>query len=334
VAAEYKRQFATAGIFSASVVANVLTSAVDVGYLEKELALDILRDVSGYVRRQCEDWEDFAAQFLAGEAALELNDKKGRKILEKFVGYLRSKPGSPWNNVPFEPLGRIADGESAIYAEEEFDRIETHIQTHFGDYETVLHEINSPDIHVDICIVPPTEARPWQTFVTMGMGARRMNVPREIRNLKLDRAALVVALPADWDLSELRAEMEGRGNCPEGRYWPIRWLKVLARLPLESDTWLGYGHSVPSGKPFAEDTKLSSVMLVMPEPYGDAASVCVLPGGDEVNFYQMVPLYESEVAFKKEHGAEALEKRFGEGYNRVIDSRRRPVVEDERRENR
>ena len=27
-------------------------------------------------------------------------------------------------------------------------------------------------------------------------------------------------------------------------YWPIRLLKSLARLPIASDTWLGFGHTM------------------------------------------------------------------------------------------
>jgi hypothetical protein len=290
------------------------------------LALDVLADVAVYVRRQCEDWEDYATQFLAGEKVLELNDKKGRKLLEKFVGYLLKKPGSPWKNLPFEPLGRGAENAPPeVYADDEFDCIEAHIETHFGGFEKVFHEIDSPDIHVDICIIPPTDARPWITLATMGMGARRMNVPRDVRNMKLDRAEIVVTLPPDWKLPKNSTE----GPCdgmPEEYYWPLRWLKILARLPIEQDSWLGYGHTVPNGEPFAENTALDSVMLAFPRAFGDAASVCVLPGGDEVNFYQMVPIYEGELAFKKEHGADAFEARWPEGFDLCVDVNRTPFV--------
>ena len=33
---------------------------------------------------------------------------------------------------------------------------------------------------------------------------------------------------------------------------------------------------------------------------------CRLPDGDEVNFYQVIPLYREEIQYKLEHGSDAL----------------------------
>ena len=64
-----------------------------------------------------------------------------------------------------------------LYTKEEIDALEMHIDTYFGSYDRVFHELVSPDIHVDICIIPPSEERPYYTLVTQGMGAHCMNVP-------------------------------------------------------------------------------------------------------------------------------------------------------------
>ena len=69
-----------------------------------------------------------------------------------------------------------------VYTEEEMEAVEGHIEQYFGKVENVFHELVSPDIHVDICMVPPTEERDYYTLVTMGMGAHRMNVPESWRN--------------------------------------------------------------------------------------------------------------------------------------------------------
>ena len=80
--------------------------------------------------------------------------------------------------------------------------IEQHIKNTFGEFENVFHELVSPDIHVDICMVPPSEERDYYTLVTMGMGAHQMNVPEELAEYKLERAELAIALPKDWKLDE------------------------------------------------------------------------------------------------------------------------------------
>ena len=145
--------------------------------------------------------------------------------------------------------------EPELYTEDEMSAIEQHIQNTFGDFENVFHELASPDIHVDICVVPPSEERDYYTLVTMGMGAHRMHVPEELAEYKLERAELVIALPPDWKL-------DGESMEEERWYWPIGLLKVLAHLPIASDTWLGWGHTMDKQSPFAEDTELCAALLV------------------------------------------------------------------------
>ena len=202
-----------------------------------------------------------------------------------------------------DPDGEMPEDEEAgvpeVYTEEEMEAVEGHIQQYFGKFENVFHEIVSPDIHVDICMVPPTEERDYYTLVTMGMGAHRMNVPEELAEYKLERAELAIALPADWKLDQESMK-------DEKWYWPIRLLKSLARLPINCDSWLGHGHTVENREPFADNTKLCTATLIGPQDTEDGSEVCTLPGGEEVNFYQVIPLYEDELDYKLEHDVDAL----------------------------
>ena len=186
-----------------------------------------------------------------------------------------------------------------VYTEEEMEAVEGHIEQYFGKVENVFHELVSPDIHVDICMVPPTEERDYYTLVTMGMGAHRMNVPVELAEYKLERAELAIALPADWKLDQESMK-------DEKWYWPIRLLKSLARLPINCDSWLGHGHTVENREPFADNTKLCTATLIGLQDTEDGSEVCTLPGGEEVNFYQVIPLYEDELDYKLEHDVDAL----------------------------
>ena len=202
-----------------------------------------------------------------------------------------------------DPDGEAPEDEETgvpeVYTEEEMEAVEGHIQQYFGKFENVFHELSSPDIHVDICVVPPSEERDYYTLVTMGMGAHRMNVPEELAEYKLERAELAIALPGNWKLK--REDLKN-----ERWYWPIRLLKTLARLPIASDTWLGFGHTMDHEEDFAKDTKLCAAILTGPQGTEEGSEVCVLPGGEEVNFYQVIPLYRDELEYKMEHDADAL----------------------------
>jgi len=205
-----------------------------------------------------------------------------------------------------------------FYTEKEFKIIDSHIDKTFGKCKNVFHEIVSPDIHVDICVIEPTKQRNYYTLVTMGMGAYKMNIPSELKSNKIDRAELLITLPPDWDLTHLDEEIN---------YWPIRWLKIMARLPIEQNTWLGWGHSVPNGEPFAENTGFSGMLVTMPYFFGEKSASCKLPNKEIVRFYQLVPLYENEMQYKIENGAEALEDLFPDNFDMIVNVNRKNMFE-------
>ena len=217
--------------------------------------------------------------------------------------------GEPQDEEPCNP---------EVYTEEEMEAIEGHIQQYFGDFENVFHELASPDIHVDICVVQPSAERDYYTLVTMGMGAHRMNVPEELAEYKLERAELAIALPKDWKLKQ--EDMRD-----ERWYWPIRLLKTLARLPIASDTWLGFGHTMDKEEDFAKDTKLCAAILTGPQDTEDGSEVCILPSGEEVNFYQVIPLYRDELEYKLAHDADALLDKMN-GISFVVEPDRQDAI--------
>ena len=239
------------------------------------------------------------------ERTLELcpSDEDARAFIQECKKYIAARACSP-----------------EMYEQEDWDAVEAHLEKYFGPCDNVFHEIMSPDIHVDIYIMNPTPERNYYILSTFGMGAHRMNVPEELADQKLERAEIIVTLPPDWKITEPG----------EAWYWPIRWLKILARLPIEEDGWLGWGHTIanPDDAPFAENTKLCGLMLTQPGAFAEEAACCPLPGGDEVNIYQMIPLYFEEMQFKMAHNAQTLLERFTPEQLAVVDLDRPSVCGD------
>ena len=186
-----------------------------------------------------------------------------------------------------------------LYTPEEESAVTQAVEARFGKVSQVLREVVSRDIRVDLCVTAPEPNRAHRTVVTRGMGARPMRVPGEPSGGDFARAELVFMLPAQW-------ELHSKDEC---WYWPLRWLKLLARLPGEEDSWLGWGHTVPGGEPFAENTDYNSLLLLDAfTPQGEP--FFPLPGGESLRFYQLFPLYEQELQFKLRHGAQALVDRM------------------------
>ena len=187
------------------------------------------------------------------------------------------------------------------YTEKELDKVSAYIEQQFGESDLVGHELVSPDIHCDIVIIPPTEEQPYYKLVTMGAGAYKMNVPKDLKSRVCDRAEYVVFLPKDWNLKSDKEE----------DYWPIRMLKNVARLTVNSDDWLYLGHTVnltDDGGPVAENTKFNScVLLFSVGKEGQIVEPLKLGLlGKKVAFYQLYPLYQEELEYKMEHSFEGL----------------------------
>ncbi len=184
------------------------------------------------------------------------------------------------------------------YSSRELNKVDAFIEKTFGNYENVFHEFVSPDIHLDVVIVPPTESQPYYRLVTMGAGAYKMSVPKELKKYKLERAEYVICLPKDWDIRSDKEE----------NYWPIRHLKSIARLPINCDTWLGWGHSVTANEdssPVAPNTKLNSFLLLTAlGKDNQMVKPLRLNLFETVNFYQLCPLYQEELEYKMEHSTE------------------------------
>ena len=186
-----------------------------------------------------------------------------------------------------------------LYSEEELDQYDRYIIEQFGEYQEVFHEIVSPDIHLDVIIIPPTEENYYYKLITMGMGAYKMNVPDQFKQYELERAELVLYLPPTWNIKSDKEE----------DYWPIRQLKTLARLPIQCNTWLGFGHTVSSdaeNSAYANNTKFCSMMLLTAVNKNFEKLDFRMNTKGKINFYQLFPLYKEELEYKREHDADAL----------------------------
>jgi hypothetical protein len=121
-------------------------------------------------------------------------------------------------------------------------------------------------------------------------------------------AELVLCLPPTWKLSQ-QAFKDQRN------YWPVEWLKRVARLPHEYQTWVGAGHTIPNGdppEPFDDSTDMCCWMLAAPVWFPEEFRELRITPQRSINFLTILPLYKSEVAYKLQHGAGVLADRMGE----------------------
>lgn len=256
-----------------------------------------LYDDERYIRIKSPSWTEVERiSFYRDYIIIEMSKKSENGFYYMWtddIEKVKQTALSMWRNA-LEPKDEDA-ATPELYSETEVNEISDFIENTFGDYENVFHEIVSPDIHVDIAIIPPTEEHNYYTLCTMGVGAHRMDVPDEMRyeSLIAERAELLMYLPADWNLTEDSLE-------DERNYWPIRLLKDFARMPINSDSWMAWGHtfSKEEEEPYADGVPYSAAVLLAPQPDIDDIVSCPLTVGKSVDFFQVFPITHEELEYK------------------------------------
>ena len=187
-----------------------------------------------------------------------------------------------------------------------------HVQKHFGTIsgigQTQLSENRTLEL---LAVTPPSRRHIGKLFstandpelkeetllVTFGAGAMPMNVPKDSE--LPPRAEYLIRLPADWDIQ----------SGDESSAWPVRLLMNISALPEAEQSYNAWGHtfSFAEGAPFADNTSLCAAMLT---GMNDREGQCRLTSGENVIFYEVIPLYAEELEFTAEHGAVALFDEF------------------------
>jgi hypothetical protein len=216
----------------------------------------------------------------------------------------------------FEPAG----GD-----EQCLERITQHIERYVGPIASVFHELVSDLVHVDVHVVDPTPERDYYTLITSGMSDRPMSPPPDADDLLF--AELMICLPPDWPLTKEAFK-------DENNYWPVRWLKMLARLPHEYETWLFTSHTVPNGdpaQPFADNTEMCCALLLDPVLFDDEFRTLAIDAHKAIHFLALVPLYFEEMECKLRDGYDALLRRLDRaGVNELLDVRRKNACRGKR----
>jgi len=180
------------------------------------------------------------------------------------------------------------------------EAIDRHIEEHFGPVAFVWHELASDLVHIDVSVVAPSPERPFHTLVTSGMSERPMTVPAGASSSPY--AELMMCLPPDWP-------MTAEAFRDENAYWPIRLLKMVARLPHEYETWVAEWHSVPNGdpaQPHASGTPFVGALVAPMIRTGPEARTITTTADRQVSLLALVPLHPAEMQLKLTAGTDAL----------------------------
>ena len=90
--------------------------------------------------------------------------------------------------------------------------------------------------------------------------------------------------------------------------------------------YLDVGHSVPIGEPWLPGSACDHFLVSLPYLHGPDLEHCTLRSGQCARFLWLLPVTSSEIAFRRTHGTEALERLFDEAGIDAVDPRRPAVI--------
>jgi hypothetical protein len=191
-----------------------------------------------------------------------------------------------------------------------FTEISNHIEKFIGKSESVIHDLVSTIVHIDIFYIKPSDKFPFHILVTSGMSDKSMIVPKGAEDHQF--AELLILLPKNWPLEFENFKVLG-GRIDEKSYWPIGWLKTMAIFPHSYNTWIGWGHTIPNGdnaESLAENTKLGCILLL--PSISLPIDFYKLKTQDEktIEFLCLYPIYKEEMEYKLKNGTDKLLARF------------------------
>ena len=213
-------------------------------------------------------------------------------------------------------------------------QIGRHIDRTIGRAPMVFHEIISKDIHLDLHIVPPTNQEPSEehplgtyhyTIVTSGLSARPQNVAPKALESVSPFQELMIAVPGDWPGMRADGTFDQGAMEDPRNWWPLAFLKLVARMPHEYETFLAPGVTIPNGEaaePFAPNTKLGCVMT-FPSMLSPRSNELQINDQMTIQFYALWPIYREEMQLK-------LDKGLGPLIDKLIEAEMTELVQIDR----
>ena len=196
------------------------------------------------------------------------------------------------------------------YTNKERSELFNTIGERFGRISTISGDNDEFGIDIDIIEIAADETRPYEIYITLGLGAYNMFENSDEKTELYSGAELMVYIPTEWDLPK--------------KSWMRNYMRMIASLPIERKTTLGIGHMFSNGAPIAPWTEMVSSVLIAPQDVDREYGYIQLSSGKVIALMQIFPLYREEMEYKLSYGLKTLVNHM-EDVSPVIDFNRQNV---------
>ena len=195
------------------------------------------------------------------------------------------------------------------YTPYEAQTIQDHIIEHYGNISRTVTVKECESLDLKLYVIEPTKERDFYTVITSGMGAYQMDIPDDFKDGNVDRIELLIYLGSNWDIDGAFKQSSGSttgliidgsitsllGNINAQWNYPIQILKNLAQAPVNNESYFVMGNIMDDETPFSDSTSDSGGILISPAYISEEGTECTLPGGEIVEFLQIMPITTNEI---------------------------------------
>ena len=114
---------------------------------------------------------------------------------------------------------------------------------------------------------------------------------------------LYILIPSYWDLAD---EADVNMN------WVFDWLTKLKNYVITNETWLGHGHTLPTGKEMQQiSPNMRQNHFMLSDPIELAEELAPIQVGDKsIGFLALIPIFADEMDYKQGKGTAKLFAKF------------------------
>jgi hypothetical protein len=129
-------------------------------------------------------------------------------------------------------------------------------------------------------------------------------------------------IPSYWDLAD---EADVNMN------WVFDWLTKLKNYVMKNDTWLGHGHTLPSGKDMPQiSPNMKQNHFMLSDPIELTEELAPIKLADKsIGFLALIPIFADEMDYKQGKGTAKLFKKFEQAkVTEKLDDYRKTVLKN------
>ncbi len=181
-----------------------------------------------------------------------------------------------------------------LFRKKKYSSIKEYISEKVGNIHLSIPSQSLDDLDIEVLIIEPTKNKPYFTLITDGLSNYQLKPPGNLEtNLFCE---LVIYLPEYWKVLNPNINF----------YWPIKSLFQSAYKIVNNYCWVAFSSIISLDQKVSDNSSYNGFILI------SGVDDEVLIAQKNITFYSLIPVYNEEISFAKQHGGEKLFNEFVE----------------------